>query len=91
LKTPPELDAELASPIDFEAILRLYHEANQSLLKQGIIQWNDEYPSPDTLYENLVNGTTWILRQEGKLIASITLDNEQDPQYEFIDWAYSAQ
>lgn len=88
MKTQENYRPELASISDFDAILNMYRQANKTLLARGIVQWDDEYPSPVTLRENLLGETTWIFRQDSLPIASITLDEEQDPQYEFIRWAY---
>jgi len=88
LETPRVPVAELAALSDFETILRLYRQANEVLLAEGIIQWNDDYPSPKVLKENLANGNTWVFRDHGQPIATITLDEDQDLQYQLIQWAY---
>lgn len=88
MKIPGSFILEPATPDDYESILNMYRKANQSLLDKGIVQWDDEYPSPMVLKENLADLTTWVFRNEGKPIASITLDGDQDPQYEAITWAY---
>ncbi len=88
MKIPGPFTAEQATPADYEPILNMYRKANQSLLDKGIVQWNDEYPSPVVLKENLANLSTWVIRDEGRPIAVITLDEDQDPQYQGITWAY---
>lgn len=82
---------ELATTQDQESILHLYQRATEQLKSNGIIQWNEEYPSAVTLRQNLEQGATWVIRDEGKPIATITMDEEQDPQYENIQWAFPSQ
>lgn len=88
METPLVPTAELANPSDFETILLMYHQANEVLMAEGIIQWNDEYPSPAVLLDNLARGNTWVFRHHSQPIATVTLDEDQDPQYQFIRWAY---
>lgn len=88
MKTSHSSVPEVAQPLDFLPILELYRKASGHLNAQGIVQWDDEYPSPDTLKENIDHGVTWVIRHNQLIIATITLDDEQDPQYEFIRWAY---
>jgi ribosomal protein S18 acetylase RimI-like enzyme len=86
-----DLVVEKARPVDFEAILSVYRLATALHRDQGLIQWDDEYPSPTTLKENLALGVTWVIRSpEGQIMATTTLDSDQEPQYEQIQWMYPA-
>ena len=73
---------------DKDEIFRLYRLTIDVFEKLGIFQWNDEYPSLHDLNENLIAGSTWILRQNGSIIAAVTLDANQEQQYSQINWAY---
>jgi len=57
-------------------------------MKQGIYQWDDGYPDASSRWQNPGGGDTWIMRDGDVLTASVTLDRNQDPQYEKIGWAY---
>ncbi|MEP7320282.1 MAG: GNAT family N-acetyltransferase [Saprospiraceae bacterium] len=83
-----DTDIEKATPDDFAEILELYHIATSVHKKLGIIQWDDEYPSGETLKENLESEVTWVIKVGDKIIATVTLDEDQDPQYKDIQWAY---
>jgi ribosomal protein S18 acetylase RimI-like enzyme len=81
-------DIEKATTNDFTEILELYRLAITFHKRLGIIQWDDDYPSTETLKENLELGATWVIKLNDKIIATVTLDENQDPQYENIQWVY---
>ena len=73
---------------DFGPILALYKEVTLFLVEHGIHQWDDTYPDESTLWQNLQAGDTWVMRDGANLIACVTLDRKQDPQFDKIAWAY---
>jgi len=75
---------------DRDEIFKLYRLSIDAFEKLGIFQWNDEYPSLADLDKSLIAGFTWILRHNGNIIAAVTLDSEQEEQYNDIKWAYAS-
>ena len=82
---------EKADISDFDSILKLYRMAILEHKKAGIVQWDDEYPSAITLKENIIANHTWVIRSDQNIAATVTLDTDQDPQYDAIQWAYPSE
>lgn len=78
-----------AKSTDLNEIFSLYRLSINAFEEKGIYQWNNEYPTLDDLKDNLSTGATWILRESGAIIAAVTIDDNQEPQYENIKWAYT--
>ena len=81
-------EIEIAGEDDFDSILGLYRTATLFHRNIGLNQWDDEYPSAETLKENLRDRVTWVIKSEDYIIATVTLDENQDEQYQDITWAY---
>lgn len=77
-----------ASMREYEPILQLYKKCTQHLKSIGIHQWDDTYPSPGLLRKNIKDAVTWVIRHEEVVIASVTLDSEQDDKFKAIRWSY---
>jgi GNAT superfamily N-acetyltransferase len=59
----------IATEADREAAWTVWHACAQS----PETCWNDAYPTPDVLGEDLANGWLYILRQNGAVVGSVTL------------------
>ena len=77
-----------ASMTDYESILHLYKKCTRHLESIGIHQWDDTYPSPGMLRNNIRDGVTWVIRVQEVVIATVTLDSDQDEKFNAIYWAY---
>ena len=65
----------------------LMRRARQSLQAQGIHQWDDAYPTRETVATDVARGTLFVLEEEdGTCIASVALDRLQSPEYASLDW-----
>ena len=82
-------DITKANITDATEIFDLYSLSIKAFESKGIYQWNDEYPTREDLEENVAAGSTRILKGNGEIRAAVTLDDQQDPQYAGISWAYT--
>lgn len=82
-------DITKATILDVAEIFNLYKLSIKAFEAKGIYQWNDEYPTREDLQDNVAAGSTWILKGDGEIRAAVTLDDQQDPQYGGIKWAYT--
>ena len=78
---------------DVSAIATLYNEAidyedshvKYTSWRKGI------YPTADTARLGVKNGSLYVYENDGKLLASVILDNRQPPEYREISWGASAK
>jgi ribosomal protein S18 acetylase RimI-like enzyme len=70
-----------------EDIVSMYRKATRGLNRQGIEQWNEEYPTTEQLRKDIESGNMHLLMENGKIAASVVLDEQEDPEYKRIDWA----
>jgi len=72
-----------AGPGDVELLLRFRTEAAQWLADRGIDQWQDPWPSPQGLLDDIARsvaaGETWILWHADVAAATITVDRTPNP------------
>lgn len=73
---------------DEQSIFNLYRKSIKAFESIGIFQWNEEYPTREALHRSLLEGTTWVVKSGDQILAAVTLDSEQDSQYQNIKWAY---
>ncbi len=76
----------LASPADIPNIMSLIKEAIAVMLKNGIDQWNNDYPSREIIAGDIAAGTLYKMTAEGKIAGIIVLNEWQVPQYEALKW-----
>ena len=79
---------ELASSGDNAAILHLFNKVTETLLTNGIDQWDGTYPTLDIISKDIQSSNCWILKDREDIIASFVLNEEQDVQYDQIQWQY---
>ena len=77
-----------AEPEDLPRLLNLYLGSIALMRLQGIDQWDDVYPSEDVLAQDIANRDLYVLEDDDGLAASVVLNEEQEPQYRYVDWRY---
>ncbi len=73
-----------ASREDEAAVLELYGEASRFLAAQGIDQWQDGYPNGETFRGDLSRGESWVLEEDGEVLATACLGFGREPTYDKI-------
>lgn len=75
---------------DLPAILALYQDARAALKAQGVDQWQDGYPEERDVRRDLENGTSFVLEENGRVVATACLAFGREPTYDRIEggtWA----
>ena len=73
-----------ATLADGPAVVALYREAQAFLAAQGIDQWQDGYPNEETFQEDVARGESWVLEDEGQVVATACLGLGREPTYDTI-------
>lgn len=71
---------------DAGAVWELVERCREALLTAGIRQWVDSYPTRQIVERGIADGNTWMLAAGERCMATITLDDEQEPQYGSVPW-----
>ncbi|UCG70273.1 MAG: GNAT family N-acetyltransferase [Thermoplasmata archaeon] len=67
-------------------VLELVQECMQHMNDQGIEQWNEQYPQSDIFISDIEKDSLFIIKNEENIVGIIVLSEEQDEQYDQIDW-----
>ena len=79
------IEARHAQQKDYEALLPLIRHAQQRIAKLGIDQWQDGYPEPELIQEDINLGRGWVFDDEGKVASYAVLLAGKEPVYDALD------
>ena len=69
---------------DWEAVLGVYEEAKRYFRKEGICQWQDGYPNRESLEKDCRDGISYVVEEEGQVIATAAVSFGRDKSYDAI-------
>lgn len=79
-----------ATEADLQAVIELVAQGRAALARQGVDQWQDGYPSPETVRRDLLRGDGRIVRIDGAAAAYAAFVFDGEPAYDRIEeggWA----
>lgn len=80
---------KLASLDDIDVLMVLFRSCGKDLMDKNIPQWGDHYPIRTNIVNDLKNKTVYVIKNdEQQIVATITLDENQDPQYQAVKWKF---
>ena len=57
-----------------------------AMIKEGIFQWNDSYPSKEILQKDIELQQLWKLTENDTIIGIIVLTEIEDKEYKSVKW-----
>jgi GNAT superfamily N-acetyltransferase len=87
---PPEISIGLATSEDVDALLALASICIDHMRSHGIEQWDEVYPDPKTIEEDVRSGTTFVASKTGEIVGALVLDDHQEPEYAEVPWQFTA-
>ena len=75
-----------ANITDLGSIMLMYKSCVKGMLKNGIDQWDENYPNADIIRADIKVRTYFIAELNGEIVGGINLDENQDPTYLNIGW-----
>ena len=70
---------------DIERMRTIFSEAKQKMRSSGnMLQWTDGYPSDEILRNDIENGISYMVEDEGIAIATFVFASGEDPTYKAI-------
>lgn len=69
---------------DIEQIMGIIHQAQCYLKEQNVDQWQDGYPNEAAFENDIANGVSYVLEENGSIIGTMALIFDKEPTYEVI-------
>ena len=71
---------------DLSDILDIISKCIKYMESQGIYQWNKFYPNLNIIENDIKNKDCYVLKDNGKCVAYVAINEEQSPEYSQINW-----
>ncbi len=72
---------------DIDDILLMINSCVSDLRKNGIYQWDNNYPSKSIISEDIFKKELYTIKQNDRSIAIIVLNEFQDKEWETVQWS----
>ena len=70
---------------DIPKIMEIIKDAQNYLRENGIDQWQNNYPNPEVLKEDIANGNSYLIKDDSKIIATAAIIFGEDKTYNYIE------
>ena len=77
---------QLAQSNQVKEVFSILSNCKTQLEAQGIFQWLDSYPNLSTVECDIKNGYLYCAVVENQCVGTISINNEQDPEYATVAW-----
>jgi GNAT superfamily N-acetyltransferase len=58
----------------------------QAMQQGGIFQWDEFYPHPELIEEDIRQGSLYLAQENGICLGAVSLDENQEAAYRQVDW-----
>lgn len=76
---------------DLGQIMKIIKAAQKYLKKEGIDQWQNNYPNQQTIKNDIQNNNLFVLQLENKIRAAAAIIFDRDPFYDQIEGSWITQ
>ncbi len=70
---------------DIPQIMEIIKDAQNYLRENGIDQWQNNYPNPEVLKNDIANGNSYLIKDNSKIIATAAIIFGEDKTYNYIE------
>ena len=77
---------EKANKDHLDEILALTRACAADMIKAGIFQWNEHYPSQTAFQQDIDRDELYIITQSGKIAGTIVISDLKDEVYQTVTW-----
>lgn len=71
-----------------ENLFQIYLNGKHELEKNKIYQWTNNYPTSSIIENDLKEGVLYILKNNSEIVGSINISEEQDREYQTVNWEF---
>ena len=75
-----------AKILEIPEILKLTRACTHHMIKMGIFQWNEEYPSREAFEKDISRNELFALELQDIIIGCITITPHMDEEYSPVEW-----
>lgn len=83
-----QLTIEKGQLSEINQLFQIYLNGKNDLEKNGIYQWTNNYPTLSIIESDLKKGVLFVLRNGKEIIGAINISEEQEYEYETINWEF---
>ncbi len=83
-----QLKIEIGTLSDLNELFQIYLNGKKELDKNGIYQWTDNYPTRSIIENDLKKDILFVLKNGEEIIGAISVSEEQEREYETINWEF---
>lgn len=69
---------------DVSEIMKIIKDAQESLRRAGIDQWQNNYPNPEILREDILKGNSYILIKDNNIVTTVVIIFGEEKTYRKI-------
>lgn len=73
---------------DLNQLFQIYVNGKTDLEKSGIYQWTNNYPTRSIIESDLKKDVLFVLKNGKEMVGAINISEEQEPEYESINWEF---
>jgi len=78
------MELRKSSKSDVENIMKIIHQAQDYFKKNGIDQWQNNYPSEDTILHDINNKISYVLIKDDKIVGTAAISFDKESTYDII-------
>ena len=71
---------------DLSRIMEMYASCVKGMIKNGIDQWDENYPNPKIITSDINSETYYVAERNGDILGGVNIDRNQDKTYLDINW-----
>ena len=76
----------LATAADMETVYSIYRDAIEDMNARDIPQWDEIYPTPALLNDDLAKGELYVAQTDAGVVGAVVLNEICDPAYQTGQW-----
>jgi predicted amidohydrolase/GNAT superfamily N-acetyltransferase len=84
-----QLKIEKGDLSNLEKLFKIYLNGKQELERNSIYQWTNNYPTISIIESDLRKGVLYTLKNNDEILGAINISEEQEAEYESIQWEYN--
>lgn len=79
-----ESEIRKSEPKDLSALMGIFEEARKTIRALGINQWQNGYPNPEVISEDMEKDQSYVVTAEGRAVATFAMLTDGEPTYDAI-------
>ncbi|MFS0781064.1 GNAT family N-acetyltransferase [Bacillus sp. 1P06AnD] len=78
------LEFRKTTDTDIEHVMEIIKQAQEYFKENNIDQWQDNYPTSQTIENDILNGNSYVLLDKGAVAATAVISFDEEPNYKRI-------